>query len=70
MSDKNLVVLKKILEEMSIAHSLLGMHDVDSFMEDEMAKRAVCMTVINVGELIKNLDMDFRADNPEWTMCM
>ena len=23
------------------------------------------MTVINVGELIKNLDMDFRADNPE-----
>lgn len=65
MSDENLVVLKKILEEMSIAHSLLGMHDVDSFMEDEMAKRAVCMTVINVGELIKNLDMDFRADNPE-----
>ena len=37
MSDKNLVVLKKILEEMSIAHSLLGMHDVDSFMEDEVA---------------------------------
>lgn len=65
MSDKNLVVLEKILEEMSIAQSLLGSHDMESFVGDEMAKRAVCMTVINVGELIKNLDMDFRAANPE-----
>lgn len=34
MSDKNLVVLEKILEEMSIAQSLLGSHDVESFMDD------------------------------------
>lgn len=49
---------------MAFAQSFLRGHDLHSFMEDEMAKRAVCMSVINVGELIKNLDMEFRAANP------
>lgn len=65
MRDKNFAVLEKILEEMGIAQSLLSSYDLESFMDDEMVKRAVCMTVINVGELIKNLDMDFRDANPE-----
>lgn len=65
MSDKNIAVLEKVLEEMTIAQSLMSGYNMDSFLEDEMVKRAVCMTVINVGELIKNLDMDFRAANPE-----
>ena len=29
-------------------------------MRDEKLKRAVCMTVINIGELVKNLDEEFR----------
>lgn len=65
MSDKNIAVLEKVLEEMTIAQSLMSGYNMDSFLEDEMVKRAVCMTVINVGELIKNLDMDFRAANPD-----
>ncbi len=28
-----------------------------------MKKRAVCMTVINIGELVKNLSDDFRSSN-------
>ena len=61
MKDKNTAVLEKILSEISIAQGLMGSHDMDSFLEDEMVKRAVCMTVINIGELVKNLEMDFRS---------
>ena len=61
MNGKNLLVLEKMLDEISIARSLLGDNDLASFIEDEMLKRAVCMTVINIGELVKNLDDDFRA---------
>ena len=48
MKDKNTAVLEKILSEISIAQGLMGSHDMDSFLEDEMVKRAVCMTVINI----------------------
>ena len=33
------------------------------FIGDEMRKRAVCMTVINIGELVKNLNDDFRTEH-------
>ncbi|WP_302963844.1 DUF86 domain-containing protein [uncultured Adlercreutzia sp.] len=65
MSDKNIVVLGKVLDEIFMAQSLLGSRDLDAFLEDEMVKRAVCMTVINVGELVKNLDMEFRSEHPQ-----
>lgn len=65
MSDRNVVVIGKILEEMSMARSMTADCDMDSFLGNEMVKRAVCMTVINIGELVKNLDMDFRTAHPE-----
>lgn len=65
MRDKNIVVLEKVLDEIRMAQSLLGSRDLDAFLQDEMVKRAVCMTVINVGELVKNLDMEFRGANPQ-----
>lgn len=64
MNDRNIAVLEKILEEMDIAGTFLRGYDLDSFLNDEMVKRAVCMSVINVGELIKNLEMDFRSEYP------
>ena len=61
MNNKNFAVLEKMLDEIAIARSLMRGSDLTSFLQDEMLKRAVCMTVINVGELVKNLDDDFRA---------
>ena len=61
MNNKNLAILEKMLDEIAIARSLMSGSDLTSFLEDEMLKRAVCMTVINVGELVKNLDDDFRG---------
>ncbi len=65
MKDKNAVVLEKILNEISIAHSMMGSCTIERFQDDEMVKRAVSMTIINIGELVKNLDMDFREKHPQ-----
>lgn len=64
MKDKNIIVVRKVLEEIGIARSILGDVELDAFLEDEVLKRAVCMTVINIGELVKNLDDSFRAAHP------
>ncbi len=49
------------MSEADVALSFIAHHDFDAFNEDELLKRAVCMTVINIGDLVKNLDDDFRA---------
>lgn len=61
MSDKNIVVVQKVIEEIDVARSLMRDVDLDAFLGDEMLKRAVCMTIINIGELVKNLDDGFRS---------
>ena len=40
----------------------------EAFLQDEMLKRAVCMTTINIGELIKNVSDETRLAHPtvEW----
>ncbi len=37
---------------------------MEAFLSDEMLKRAICMTVINIGELIKNLSENCRREYP------
>ena len=65
MLPKNLDVCDKIIDEIGIAESFVAGVDFESFDADEMLKRAACMTVVNVGELVKNLDDDFRLGHPE-----
>lgn len=55
MERRDEVLLKKILSEIQIAESMLGKATLDEFVGNEQLKRAICMTVINVGELVKNL---------------
>ena len=54
------VVLKKILSEINIAFELLGEATQEDFLQDEILKRAVGMTVINIGELVKNISEETR----------
>ena len=51
MLPRNLAVCDKILEEIAIAESFMVGVDFDAFTSDEMPKRAVCMSVVNIGEL-------------------
>ena len=39
---------------------MLGDNDINAFLDDEKLKRAVGMTVINIGELVKNISDDTR----------
>ena len=64
MQRRDSVILKKILSEIQIAFEMLGDTDLDSFLSDEMLKRAVGMTVINIGELVKNITEDSRRAYP------
>ena len=61
MKHRDYIVLKKLIEEVKIARSLVGDSSLDEFVSDEKTKRAVGMTVINIGELVKTLTEDMRT---------
>lgn len=65
MSDRDLSIVGKMLSEVAIAQNMMGQISLSSFLEDEKLKRAICMTVINVGELTKNLSDEFRIAHRE-----
>jgi uncharacterized protein with HEPN domain len=55
MDNKDIQLLNKILQEIDIVGRMTYGFNFDSFNNDEKTKRAVCMTLINIGELVKNL---------------
>lgn len=60
MKHRDKVVLNKVLSEVKIGLELFSNISYDDFSNDEKTKRAICMTAINVGELIKILTDDIR----------
>lgn len=60
MNNRDFQILKKILSEIVIVEEIISGFDEKKFIEDERTKRAVCMTLINIGELVKNLTDEFR----------
>ena len=65
MQHRDKIVLQKIISEIEIGQQMLGNTTLDDFLCDEMLKRAVGMTVINIGELIKNISDEMRTAHPE-----
>lgn len=64
MERRDKIVLRKILSEIEIAEKMIAGHSLQEFLADELLKRAACMTVINIGELVKNLSPNFRMAYP------
>lgn len=62
MQHRDKITLNKIAEETNIAIKMLSGVKQEDFIADEVLKRAVAMTVINIGELVKNLSMEFRNE--------
>ena len=56
MSRKDKVILQKVISEIDVGTDMLGDASFEEFVSDEKLKRALCMTVINIGELIKNVN--------------
>ena len=65
MLHRDRIVLQKVISEIDVGLTLLGETDLEAFLENEMQKRAVGMTVINIGELIKNVSDALRAEHRE-----
>ena len=65
MQRKDRVILIKIISEIDVAFEMLGDADLEAFLADEKLKRAVGMTVINIGELVKNMTEEFRLSHNE-----
>lgn len=64
MQHRDFTIILKILNEIDIGTQLLGNLNVEEFLKDEKIKRAVGMTVINIGELVKNITQDTRIKYP------
>lgn len=64
MQHRDIVIINKVLEEIDIGVDMLGTSTLEEFLNDEKLKRAVSMTVINIGKLIKNITEDTRKEHP------
>lgn len=60
MQHRDKITILKIIEEIDIGVELLGKASLEQFLENEMLKRAMGMTCINVGELVKVISDDLR----------
>ena len=65
MNRRDEIILRKVLSELDVARIMLNGSSLQNFLYNEMLKRAVCMTVINVGELVKNLTEECRLSHPD-----
>lgn len=60
MNNREHQIIKKMLTEIDIIEDLIKGLNFESFSKDEKTKRACCMTLINIGELVKNLTDNFK----------
>lgn len=60
MQRRNVIIIKKIISEINVSFELMGDVSLEEFLDNEMLKRAMGMTVINIGELVKNITDDVR----------
>ena len=60
MQHRDRIVLQKMISEMEIGIDMLGDISLSDFMHDEILKRALGMTAINVGELVKAVTDELR----------
>ena len=65
MQHRDKTILVKIISEIDVALDMITGKSFDTFNNDEILKRAACMTVINIGELVKSLSEDFRSESKD-----
>ena len=65
MNNRDRQIIEKILSEIAVADDLLKGVSPEDFLCDECTVRAVCMTLINIGELVKNLTPELKDAHKE-----
>ena len=62
MDHKTRIILEKIIDESKYIAQAIADFNVDQFVEDETLKRAVTMSLINIGELTSVIPEEFRKE--------
>ncbi len=62
MQRRDFIAIQKMISEMKIGISLLADASLEAFMVNELLKRALSMTCINVGELAKVISEETRQE--------
>jgi len=62
MQRRDFIAIQKMISEMKIGISLLADTSLEAFMVNELLKRALSMTCINVGELAKVISEEMRQE--------
>jgi uncharacterized protein with HEPN domain len=62
MKHRDSIAIDKLISECHELNALKEGHSIESFLKDERTKRAICMTLINIGELVKSLTDETRKE--------
>lgn len=62
MLHRDKVIIQKVLSEIDIGMDMMGKVNLDDFLADEKLKRAISMTILNIGELVKNITEETRKE--------
>lgn len=65
MTSRDQQICVKLLSEMDVAKGLIQDISLDQFLTDERTVRAVSMTLINIGELVKNITQELKETHKE-----
>ena len=65
MTNRDQQICKKILSEIAVAQEMLDGIPLEQFIADERTARAVSMTLINIGELVKNITQELKDAHRE-----
>lgn len=65
MSNREKTVLSKILQEIADIEQFAMGQTFDTFDHNVMLKKAVAMSIITIGELVKSVSGDLRARYPD-----
>lgn len=65
MNSRDSQICTRILSEIAVAGQLMEGITMEAFVHDERTARAVSMTLINIGELVKNLTPELKEAHPD-----
>ncbi len=68
MQRSDRVILTKIIDATEVGLKVFNNISLESFLKDDGMKLSMSMTIIRIGELVRNLSEEIREQNPqiEW----
>lgn len=60
---KNIDILRHMFEDVEDILRFIEEYDFERFASDHLVRKAVCMSLINIGELTKSLSSTYKAEH-------